>query len=223
MIAMRETMTILMHGDAAFAGEGIVQEDAEIERTQRLHNRWLHSACDHQQSSWLYDRSRGSPLLHLCPPMWPRCCRFRSSMSTAKTQKRLHKWSAWPWTSAASFVRDVVIDMYAYRRWGHNEADEPRFTQPIMYRAIDQRPSVRESYLDRLLKMGELTREEADAIADVVRTNSNANSKLPRRTYVPGLQTLGGYWRGLHRWHRTNGEQPPTVSRPKRYRAFFRL
>ncbi len=75
-------------------------------------------------------------------------------MSMAKIPKPWLKWSAWLWTSAASSGRDVVIDMYAYRRWGHNEADEPRFTQPIMYRAIDKRPSVRESYLDRLLKMG---------------------------------------------------------------------
>ena len=52
------------------------------------------------------------------------------------------------------FQRDVVIDMYCYRRRGHNEGDEPAFTQPGLYRAIEKRKSVREGYLDRLLQMG---------------------------------------------------------------------
>src|SRR5437764_4973126 len=63
------------------------------------------------------------------------------------------------------FKRDVVIDMYGYRRLGHNEGDEPAFTQPVLYRAIAQRHSVREGYLEHLLKLGEVTREEADKIA----------------------------------------------------------
>ena len=63
------------------------------------------------------------------------------------------------------FKRDVVINMYGYRRLGHNEGDEPAFTQPVLYRAIAKRKSVREGYLEHLLKLGGVTREEADAIA----------------------------------------------------------
>src|SRR3954464_13550758 len=63
------------------------------------------------------------------------------------------------------FKRDVVIDMYGYRRLGHNESDEPTFTQPELYRAIAKRKSVREGYLDHLLQLGGVTREEADEIA----------------------------------------------------------
>jgi 2-oxoglutarate dehydrogenase E1 component len=65
-----------------------------------------------------------------------------------------------------TWARDVVIDMYCYRRLGHNESDEPGFTQPLLYKAIAARKSVREGYLEQLLKMGGVTREEADAIAD---------------------------------------------------------
>src|SRR5262249_8263560 len=61
--------------------------------------------------------------------------------------------------------RDVVINMYGYRRLGHNEGDEPAFTQPVLYRAIAKRPSVREGYLEHLLQLKGVTREEADAIA----------------------------------------------------------
>jgi 2-oxoglutarate dehydrogenase E1 component len=55
--------------------------------------------------------------------------------------------------------------MYGYRRLGHNEGDEPAFTQPVLYQAIAKRKPVREGYLDHLLQLGEVTREEADAIA----------------------------------------------------------
>ena len=55
------------------------------------------------------------------------------------------------------FQRDVVIDMYCYRRRGHNESDEPAFTQPLLYEQIRQRKSVREGYLEHLLTMGGIT------------------------------------------------------------------
>ena len=56
--------------------------------------------------------------------------------------------------------------MYGYRRWGHNEADEPSFTQPLVYKAIEHRPSIRDSYLKHLLELGKVTEEEASQIAD---------------------------------------------------------
>jgi 2-oxoglutarate dehydrogenase E1 component len=65
----------------------------------------------------------------------------------------------------AQVKRDVVIDMYGYRRLGHNETDEPSFTQPLLYDAIRKRKSLREGYLEHLLKLGGLSREEADEIA----------------------------------------------------------
>jgi 2-oxoglutarate dehydrogenase E1 component len=65
-----------------------------------------------------------------------------------------------------TFKRDVVIDMYGYRRHGHNEGDEPAFTQPLTYQAIRERQTTRQGYLEHLLKLGEVTREEADDIAD---------------------------------------------------------
>ena len=66
----------------------------------------------------------------------------------------------------AKFKLDVVIDMYGYRRLGHNESDEPTFTQPRLYRLIAERKPVRQGYLDHLLQLGEVTREEADQIAE---------------------------------------------------------
>src|SRR5207245_10128457 len=61
-----------------------------------------------------------------------------------------------------AFHRDVVIDMWCYRRWGHNEADDPAFTQPLMYRAIVARRSVRKLYTEALVNRGDLGLEEAE-------------------------------------------------------------
>src|SRR5438128_8634588 len=64
-----------------------------------------------------------------------------------------------------TFKRDVVVDMWCYRRLGHNEGDEPAFTQPLLYRAIKQRKPVREGYLEHLLKLQGVTGDEAADIA----------------------------------------------------------
>ena len=106
------------------------------------------------------------PLERPTPPTWPRCCRSRSSTSTAKIPRPWPRWCELALDFRDEFQRDVVIDMYCYRRCGHNEGDEPSFTQPLLYQAIEQRESVRDGYLEHLLELGGVTREEADQIAD---------------------------------------------------------
>src|SRR6185436_5302873 len=61
------------------------------------------------------------------------------------------------------FKRDAVVDIFCYRKYGHNESDEPMFTQPIMYRAIGQKKLPAEIYSDRLVEEGVLTKEQVDA------------------------------------------------------------
>ncbi len=63
-----------------------------------------------------------------------------------------------------AFNRDVVIDMVCYRRRGHNEGDEPSYTQPLMYKLIDQRRSVRKLYMERLVNTREISVEEGEAL-----------------------------------------------------------
>ena len=95
------------------------------------------------------------------------------------------------------FRRDVVIDMYCYRRHGHNEGDEPSFTQPLMYQAISERASVRDGYLEHLLKLGEVSQEEADAIAVERRAELEKElGEARREDYVKVQDWLGGYWKG---------------------------
>ncbi|HZQ47009.1 MAG TPA: 2-oxoglutarate dehydrogenase E1 component, partial [Verrucomicrobiae bacterium] len=96
-----------------------------------------------------------------------------------------------------TFKRDVFIDMYAYRRLGHSEGDEPSFTQPALYRAIGKRKSVREGYLEHLLKFNEVTREEADRIAAQRREHLEQElSAAHSPDYHPPTDGLRGIWHG---------------------------
>ena len=63
------------------------------------------------------------------------------------------------------FHADIVVDLVCYRRWGHNEIDEPTFTQPVMYRKIAAHPPVRETYVARLIADGLLTADDAETHA----------------------------------------------------------
>src|SRR4029077_13996011 len=95
------------------------------------------------------------------------------------------------------FCRDVVIDMYCYRRRGHNEGDEPAFTQPLLYRQLEERLTVRESYLERLLLLGGVTCEEADKIAEERRQLlEDAFSRARAHGQAKSPESLTGVWAG---------------------------
>ena len=191
-------MVILIHGDASFAGEGVVQETLNLSQLEGYTvGGTLH--VDRQQPDRLYDVAVRMQVHVPTQPMWPRCCRSRSSTSTARIPKRWRRSCSSAMDFRRTFKRDVVIDMYCYRRLGHNEGDEPSFTQPVLYRAIKERKPVREGYLEHLLKLGEVTREEADGIAARRREHLEKElSEARNEEYVPRPQTLRGVWEGYH-------------------------
>ena len=92
------------------------------------------------------------------------------------------------------FHRDVFIDMFGYRRLGHNEGDEPSFTQPVLYKAIERRKSVREGYLDHLLSLGGLSREEA---AEITRRRHDALEQELSQAQAESGQTMFEKKRGV--------------------------
>ena len=107
------------------------------------------------------------PLARCTAPTSPRRCRRRSSTSTATTPRRACAWRELAFEYRQTFHKDVVIDMVCYRRYGHNEGDDPSYTQPLMYKAIAERRSVRKLYVEALVKRGDITVDEAEsALAD---------------------------------------------------------
>ncbi|HEV8000494.1 MAG TPA: 2-oxoglutarate dehydrogenase E1 component [Planctomycetaceae bacterium] len=196
-------LVLLIHGDAAFAGEGVVQETLNLSQlTGFTTGGALHVIVNNQ-------------LGFTTSPEEARSSMYASDVAKMLQSPIFHVNGEHPEAVAqvvdlaldfrSQFQRDVMIDMYSYRRWGHNEADEPSFTQPISYKAIEHKPSVRDCYLEHLLKLDEVTREEADRIASQrYEKLEQAFDEVHRGGFVPSPQTLTGIWEGFR-----GGNEPP--------------
>jgi 2-oxoglutarate dehydrogenase E1 component len=190
-----QVLGLVIHGDAAFAGEGIVQETFNISELAAYHTGGtLHVIVNNQ-------------IGFITSPHEARSSEYATDVAKMLQIPIFHVNGEDPEAVAqvvrlamdfhAEFKRDAVIDMYCYRRRGHNEQDEPAFTHPLLYRAIEKRKSVRESYLDHLLDLGGLTKEEADEIAKEQTAKLEAELSVAKSdTYVAPSNDFGGIWKG---------------------------
>jgi 2-oxoglutarate dehydrogenase E1 component len=187
--------SILIHGDAAFAGEGIIQETLNL------------SQLDAYATGGTIHVIVNNQIGFTTPPSEGRSTTYATDVAKMLQIPIFHVNGEDPEAVAQvvllamdfkrTFSRDVVIDMYGYRRLGHNESDEPAFTQPLLYNAIAKRKSVRDGYLEHLLALGEVTREEADQIAIERRDHLDAElSEARHPNYVRVQDWLGGVWQG---------------------------
>ncbi len=190
-----QCLGLLIHGDAAMAGEGVVQETFNMSQLEGYRVGGTIHVVVNNQIGFVTSPSEG-----------------RSSTYATDVAKMLqipifHVNGEDPEAVAQvvrlaldfrrEFKRDVVIDMYCYRRRGHNESDEPAFTHPVLYRAIEQRKGVREAYLAHLLELGEVTKQEADRIVEEETTELDRELKVAKSNqYVFRSDGHGGVWRG---------------------------
>jgi 2-oxoglutarate dehydrogenase E1 component len=188
-------MGILMHGDAAFAGQGLVYETLAMSqligyRTGGtvhviVNNQIGFTTVPAHAYSGLYctdvAKSIQVPILHVNGDD-PEAVVFCARMA-AEFRMR--------------FGTDFVLDIVCYRRHGHNETDEPAFTQPLMYRAINQLKTTRTLYAERLAAEGTLSTADAQAMWDeFARTLEDANAA--GKAYKPNkADWLEGHWTGL--------------------------
>ncbi len=157
-------LAILIHGDAAFAGQGVVAETLNLSQLSGYHiGGAVHLVINNQVGfTTAPESSRSSfyptdvakmiqaPIFHVNGDD-PEAC-ARAALLAFEYRETFH--------------RDVVIDLVCYRRHGHNEGDDPSYTQPLMYKIIDQTRSVRKLYTETLVRRGDLTLEEAEKSLD---------------------------------------------------------
>lgn len=201
--------SIVIHGDAAFAGEGVVQETLNLSQLEAYRTGGTVHVIVNNQIGFT------------TPPSEARSTTYATDVAKMLQIPIFHVNGEDPEAVAQvvllamdfrrTFSRDVVIDMYGYRRHGHNESDEPAFTQPLLYEHITRRKGVRDGYLEHLLSLGEVTRDEADQIAVERRAHLEAElSEARRPDYVRVHDWLGGVWQGYQGGPEDNVPEVPT-------------
>jgi 2-oxoglutarate dehydrogenase E1 component len=157
-------LPLLMHGDAAFAGQGVVAETLNMSDIKGyrvggtihvvVNNQIGFTTTPEAARSGFYSTDVGkmvqAPIFHVNADD-PEACVRVARLAYAYRQR---------------FHKDVVIDLVGYRRYGHNEGDDPSYTQPLMYAKIEQRRSVRKLFTESLVKRGKLSLDEAEQALD---------------------------------------------------------
>jgi 2-oxoglutarate dehydrogenase E1 component len=168
-----QVLPVLIHGDAAFAGQGVVAETFQLSQTRAFYTGGtVHIVINNQIGFTTSD------------PRDMRSTAYCSDVAKMVEAPVFHVNGDDPEAAVTAirlaleyrqaFHKDVVIDLVCYRRLGHNEADEPAATQPVMYRAIRQHPTVRSLYGRKLERAGLVTADALEQMADAYRERLDA-------------------------------------------------
>lgn len=192
-------MPLLIHGDAAFIGQGIVSEVLNLSELSGyktggtlhivINNQvgFTTSPEDSRSTPYCTDMARmlGIPIFHV---------NGEDPEVVAQIVQLAMEWRQ-------TFHRDVVIDVYTFRKYGHNETDEPSFTQPLMYKKINAHPGVREVYLRSLESRALVTREQADQMMAAFHARLDDALKDVKTKPIKTNSHFRGLWAGYHSDH----------------------
>ena len=190
-----QVVGILMHGDAAFAGQGLVAESLELSDLRGFGTGGtIHIIVNNQigfttspsfarSSPYPSDVAKGvqAPIFHVNGDD-PEAV-VEVARAAVEFRQR--------------FKKDVVIDLFCYRRHGHNEADEPAFTQPLMYRTIARHPTTRQLYAQRLVAAGVMSEPDVEAMANGFIANLETQFDAAKSYRPNKADWLEGAWAGL--------------------------
>ncbi|GMK58230.1 hypothetical protein CspeluHIS016_0502620 [Cutaneotrichosporon spelunceum] len=187
-------LCVQLHGDAAFSGQGVVAESLGL------------SGLPHYGSGGTIHMIVNNNIGYTTPATFSRSAMYASDVGKMIGCPILHVNGDYPedvvravdiaFQYREMFRKDIIIDLICYRRWGHNELDEPGYTQPLMYEKIRSRKSVPELFEERLTSASVLS--EADASAGRAAYNASLDKALAGvPDYKPPSEMLGGKWKDM--------------------------
>jgi 2-oxoglutarate dehydrogenase E1 component len=193
--AGNKVVPVLMHGDAAFMGQGVVMETLNLAGLRGystggtvhvvINNQVGFTTSPEDGRSTMYcteiAKVLNAPILHVNADDAEAC--VHAMLLALDYRMKFH--------------RDVVIDLVSYRRYGHNEGDEPSFTQPVMYDMIRSHESARALYVKQLAQEGALTAAEGQKIFDDIMSELNKEHETARSQPQKVIPTLTGVWQSF--------------------------
>jgi len=200
-----QVMSVILHGDSAFAGQGVVMETFQLSQLVGyrtggtihvvVNNQIGFTTTPDEYRSGQYCSDVAfmveAPVFHVNGDD-PEAVVFAARVATEYRQK---------------FGKDVVLDIICYRRYGHNEGDDPSFTQPLMYQAIAKRPSTRKIYADRLIAQGDLTEGDAQQRMGDFYAKLDKDFEEAKTYETKQPDWLQGVWQGISLPKEKNGKR----------------
>jgi len=192
----RRVVPVLIHGEAAFTGQGIVPETLNLSQLEGyqtggtihiiINNQLGYTATPEETRFTPYPtdvaRQVQAPVFHV----------------NADDPEAVVQAARLAMEFRQEFKRDVLIDLWCYRRYGHNEADDPTLTQPLMYQMIQKHPTVFHLYSFQLAAQSKVIQEDIDDVRARVRTKLDESQEIGRKLQVrPQAPIFGGVWQGL--------------------------
>ncbi|MFP4528460.1 MAG: multifunctional oxoglutarate decarboxylase/oxoglutarate dehydrogenase thiamine pyrophosphate-binding subunit/dihydrolipoyllysine-residue succinyltransferase subunit [Candidatus Kapaibacterium sp.] len=162
-----KSLPILVHGDSAFAGQGIVAETLNLSKLQGYRTGGtIHLIINNQIGFTTTSESYRSTVYATDIAKMIQCPIIHVN---GHKPEAVRKAARFAFEYRQKFGSDVIIDMLCYRKYGHNEADEPSYTQPLLYKKIKSMDTVRKDYADQLIKDGVFSESEAEHTIDEVK------------------------------------------------------
>ncbi|PSN50780.1 putative 2-oxoglutarate dehydrogenase E1 component DHKTD1 [Blattella germanica] len=190
-----KVLNLQVHGDAAFAGQGVNQESLEMSRVPHFELGGTVHLVVNNQIGFTTPADRG------------RSSRYCTDLAKAIAAPVLHVNGDFPEAVVKAtriaceyqrkFRKDIFVDLNCYRQWGHNELDDPTFTNPSIYSIIKGRRTVPDLYLDAVIEEGVMTKDEANKIVSE-HTEWLNNILKHIDTYTPPETFLRKHWAGIH-------------------------